>query len=168
MTKNSTDYYRENKLNRSVVYRCEQCNFETTYGKCVLTNHINAHHTIEANKPYQCKECKRGFAQKAHLISHLDKVHDTTDPRLERKNGSILYFISPTTKETKSYKTKARRDYYLQNPMLKSKDIHSGNHIYHDNCVLKNHDIHYDEKNGFIVMNKVQLKEPLKIPILVR
>ena len=163
MTKNSTDYYRENKLKRGVVHCCRQCNFETTYGKCVLTNHMNAHHTPENKKPYQCSECERGFAQKAHLISHLQKVHNMTDASLERKNGSILYFISITEKETKSYKTKSRREYYINHPTLKSKDIHAGLHCYHNNFVLKNHDLHYDEKNGFITMNKVQLKESVNI-----
>ena len=163
MTKNSTDYYRENKLKRGVVHCCSQCDFETTYGKCVLTNHINAQHTLEKDKPYQCKECCRGFAQKAHLISHLDKVHDCIDSTLDKKNGSILYFITITTKETKSYKTKARRNYYKLNPTLKSKDIHAGIHCYYNDCTLKNHDLHYDEKKGFITMKKVQLKEPIKI-----
>ena len=91
MTKNSTDYYRENKKKRRVVHQCVHCDFETTYGKCVLINHINAHHTEECDRPFQCSCCDRGFAQKAHLIVHLKKVHNVIDPRKKTAPSYILY-----------------------------------------------------------------------------
>lgn len=178
MTKNSTDYYRENKKQRRVVHSCPHCNFETTYGKCVLINHINAHHTEECNRPFQCSCCNRGFAQKAHLVAHLKKVHNVIDPNLEKKNGAILYFITPTELIPKSYNTKARRDFYNNHPKLNSRDIKNGIHTYmtkNDNSAcLRNHDIHYDQKKGFINLKKIQLKEPIRVqkkyqtPTLIR
>ncbi len=166
MAKNSTDYYRENKKNRRVVHHCPHCNFETTYGKCVLINHINAHHTAECDRPWQCSCCNRGFSQKAHLISHLKKVHQVVDSNLEKKNGAVLYLIAPADQEPRSYKTKARRRYYLQHPKLNSRDIRNNQHWYEckgNNVCLRNHDIHYDEKKGFIHLNKIQLKQPIKV-----
>ena len=167
MTKNSTDYYRENKKKRRVVHQCVHCDFETTYGKCVLINHINAHHTEECDRPFQCSCCDRGFAQKAHLIVHLKKVHDIIDPKLEKKNGAILYIVSPTDVIPRSYKTKARQEYYMNNSMLNSRDVRNNMHCYmindNDNVYLRNHDIHYDQKKGFISLKKIQLKEPIKV-----
>ena len=167
MAKNSTDYYRENKKKRRVVHHCPHCNFETTYGKCVLINHINAHHTKECDRPWQCHCCNRGFSQKAHLVAHLKKVHEVIDPRLEKKNGAVLYIVSITNQEPKSYKTKARREYYINNPKLNSREVRDKKHCYlcrnDSNVYLRNHDIHYDEKKGFINLQKIQLKQPLKV-----
>jgi len=166
MAKNSTDYYRENKKNRRVVHSCPHCNFETTYGKCVLINHINAQHTQECDRPWQCHCCNRGFAQKAHLISHLRKVHQVIDPNLEKKNGAVLYLITPTNNMPRSYKTKARRQYYLENSKLNSRNVRNQKHWYtckDNNVCLRNHDIHYDEKKGFIQLTKIQLKQPIRV-----
>ena len=167
MAKNSTDYYRENKKKRRVVHYCPHCDFETTYGKCVLTNHVNAHHTKECDRPWQCSCCDRGFAQKAHLVAHLKKVHNVVDRCLEKKNGAVLYLITLTNQQPKSYKTQARKNYYITHPRLNSRDIKNKKHCYINDdkktVYLKNHDIHYDEKKGFIKLNKIQLKQPLKI-----
>ena len=158
MAKNSTDYYRENKTSRKVVHYCPHCHFSTTYGKCVLHNHIYARHTPESDRPFQCTHCTRGFAQKAHLISHLDKVHNISDAILNSKISTLLYIISPSDTAPKSYKTRARLKYYKDNPVLKSRDIHENKHEYLANVYLRNHDIHYDHKHKFISMSKLPLR----------
>ena len=111
-------------------------------------------------------------------MAHLKKVHNVIDPNLEKKNGAILYFITPTELIPKSYKTKARRDFYNNHPKLNSRDIKNGIHTYmtknDNNVCLCNHDIHYDQKKGFINLKKIQLKEPIQVqkkyqtPTLIR
>ena len=159
MTKNSTDYYRENKKQRRVVHSCPHCNFETTYGKCVLINHTNAHHTEECNRPFQCSCCNRGFAQKAHLETHLFVTHEIEKTTV--KISSISYIIEPTLTHPRSIKTKARRAYYLTHRVINTKDINNKQHEYLPGVYLKKHDIHYDTGKGFITLTKCPLSNTL-------
>ena len=160
--KTSTEYYRKNREKKMVVHRCpfEGCDYQTTNCKMVLTNHINSCHVAEKDRPYQCSHCSRGFAQKSHLNKHLKNIHHIEPD--ETKTVCILYIISVTNVLPASKKTKARREYYLKNRTLKSVDIFKKKHEYLDGCFLKNHDLHYDLKKGFITLNKVELKSPAK------
>ena len=65
MTRSSTQYYRDNRISRRIIYHCPHCNYETANCRISLIHHIHAKHTPESEKPYQCPECERGFAQKA-------------------------------------------------------------------------------------------------------
>lgn len=157
MVKTSTEYYRENKTTRNRVHMCPQCDYETTGPMCVLRNHIAAKHTPEHLRPFQCTECKSGFAQKAHLIKHLKRAHDMVDPKLMPKSTAILYIIVCTDTMPKSYKTRARIEYYKQNPHLKSTDMQQRKYRYYNDIYIKNRDINYDYRNGFIKLYKLPL-----------
>jgi len=165
MTRNSTDYYRENRDKRAVVHRCPHCDYETANAKIQLTNHINARHISEDKRPFQCtqEDCSRGFAQKAHLMNHLRRVHKIKDASLGRKHSTILYIISIAESVPRSAKTRARRDYYIENPTIKARDMKNHLHEYLDGVFLRNHDIHYDKKKGFIELSKVNLKEGIRL-----
>ena len=164
MVNNSTDYYRENRQNKLFVHKCPHCNYCTHNSKITLTNHINSKHRKEEARPYQCPECNRGFAQKAHLVRHLECEHGIENHISFSKTSTILYIISLTDNYPKSKKTKARCEYYNDNPVIKGKDIHAKKHEYLPNCFLKNHDIHYDLKKNFISIHKLALKEGYIIP----
>ena len=165
--KTSTDYYRKNREKKMVVHKCpfEGCDYQTTNCKMVLTNHINSCHVEEKDRPFQCMHCTRGFAQKSHLNKHLKSVHQIKPS--ESKIAYILYIISVTDTLPTSKKTKARREYYQKNKNLKSKDIFNKKHEYLEGCFLKNHDLHYDRRKGFITLNKVELKSPVN-PIKIK
>ena len=163
MVKNSTDYYRKNRRDRRIVYQCPHCPYHTYNCKGVILNHINSKHETESNRPYQCTECDRGFAQKADLIRHLKHEHKLSGNPVYLKVSTLLYIIAPTNTLPKSKKTKARRDYYLANPVLKSRDIFNKHHEYLPNCFLKNHDLHYDRRNEYITFHTLALKEGFNI-----
>ena len=76
MVNNSTDYYRQNKRLKLVVHECPHCDYCTTGPKISLKHHIDAKHTEESEKPFQCDHCERGFAQKAALINHISNIHN--------------------------------------------------------------------------------------------
>jgi hypothetical protein len=163
MAHRSTNYYRANKQTGKILHRCPHCEFTTTYGKANLINHINAQHTCEKDKPFQCRFCEKGYAQKANLINHLKKVHDYDTSHLERKIIGVLYNISVTDNLPKTKKTKARREYYIKNKILKSTDINSKKHEYMDGTYLSISEIQYDVKKKFISVERSQLKEPIRI-----
>jgi len=157
----STIYYRKNRESKRITYECPHCDYKTSNNKITLQNHINAVHVCESKRPFQCHCCSRGFAQKAHLIGHLKSVHNIIHK--PDKITSILYIIAVTENIPTSRNTLARRNYYLQNRTLKSTDIYKKKHIYLPNIYLKNHDIHYDLKKGFITMKKINLINIIKI-----
>ena len=163
MVTNSTVYYRNNRNTRKRVYQCPHCNYHTYNCKKVLSNHINSRHRIEANRPFQCTECTRGFAQKVHLVRHLECEHEITGDLRHMKISTLMYLITPTNISPKSKRTKARREYYLSHPVLKGRDIYNKLHEYCPGSFLKNHDLHYDRKNGFITFRKLALKEGFNI-----
>ena len=164
MARNSTDYYRENKKTRKVVYRCPSCSYETTGCKIQLMNHIHARHTPENLRPYQCSSCNRGFAQKAHLHNHLLKQHNIDIASQLHKIATMAYFIQLSQIEPKSKKTKARYNYYGTHSCIKSRDIKNRKHEYLPHIYLKLHDIHYDVKKGFITLAKVPLYKGVAVP----
>jgi hypothetical protein len=124
-------------------------------------NHINAVHVCESKRPFQCHCCSRGFAQKAHLMGHLKRVHKI-EPK-PNKVTTLLYIINVTNTIPTSKNTLARRNYYMNNSALKSRDIYKKKHYYLPNTHLKNHDIHYDVKKGFITLDKIELVNTIKI-----
>jgi len=156
----STDYYRKNRISKMVCHKCpfEGCNYETTNCKIVLTNHINSFHVEEKDRPYQCTHCDRGFAQKAHLVKHVKREHEKKDTTiLTTRISTILYLISTTNVIPSTKKTRSRREYYIKHGVLKGRDIFNKKHEYSSGCFLKNHDLHYDLKKGFITFEKVKL-----------
>lgn len=165
MVNNSTDYYRENRRNKLFVHSCPHCSYCTHDSKITLTNHINSRHRNEEERPHQCPRCARGFAQKAHLIRHLECEHGIKNDITFSKISTLLYIISLTDIHPKSKKTKARCKYYSENSVIKSKDIHTNKHEYLPNYFLQNHNIHYDVKKGYVIIHKLALKEGYVIPI---
>jgi hypothetical protein len=155
MTRSSTQYYRDNRISRRIIYNCPHCNYETANCRISLRHHIHAKHTSESEKPYQCPECERGFAQKAHLNSHREKVHGKKVQR--RKVIAIAYMIKVSEKEGKSKNTKARQNYYKNHSVIKTNDLNEKKHEYLPKTYMKQHDIHYDQKNGFIYLQKCPL-----------
>lgn len=164
MNRHSTDYYRENRRTKNIKYQCPECDYCTYDSKITLTNHINARHKDEKSKPFQCSECTRGFAQKAHLVRHLKCEHNIQDPKLTNIS-TCLYIITLTDIFPRSTKTKARRRYYMNHPILKGRDIYKKKHQYLPNTFLKNHDIHYDVKQNFITIQKIVLKKGIVLRI---
>ena len=157
----STIYYRKNRESKRVIYQCPQCDYSTTGSKITLKNHINAVHVCESERPFQCQHCTRGFAQKAHLMGHLKKVHNIET--IPKKVSTLLYIINVTDIIPTSKRTLARRNYYINHRSLKSRDIYKKKHYYLPGMHLKNHDIHYDVKNGFIIVQKVELINPIRL-----
>lgn len=155
----STAYYRKNKESNKVLHSCPYCDYTTPNCKVVMMNHINANHVDEDKRPYQCELCERGFAQKAHLTGHLKKIHGVVIP--VSKVSTILYNIAITNCVPKSSKTLARHRFYIANPVLKSRDIYNKKHQYLPGVYLKNHDLHYDLKKGFITIKKRELRNPV-------
>jgi uncharacterized Zn-finger protein len=150
MVNASTKYYRTNRRTKKVRHCCPHCNYETVNARIQLVNHINAKHVEEKDRPYQCDHCNRGFAQKAHLATHLSVVHNINQPTL--KVSSISYIIEPTKSVPRSVKTKARRKYYMDHGVINTTDINNKKHEYLPDVYLKKHDIHYDAKKGFITL----------------
>ena len=147
MVNNSTDYYRQNKTLKRVVHKCPQCEYSTTGPKISLKHHIDAKHTEESEKPFQCNHCERGFAQKAALINHISNIHNI-DVNVKKQTGTI-YFISlekiPTSK-----KTKARYNYYKKNPIIISNKMKENYYKYLDNNYINTPSLNYDKRNGYI------------------
>lgn len=157
----STAYYRKNKESGKVLHSCPHCDYTTTNCKTAIKNHINAIHVREDHRPFQCNNCERGFAQKAHLTGHLKKVHNIVV--IESKISYLLYNIKITDCVPKSSKTLGRHLFYIANPMIKSRDIYNKKHQYLSGVYLKNHDLHYDLKKGFITITKREIRNPIKI-----
>ena len=111
MVNASTKYYRKNRQTNKIRHCCPHCDYATSNTRIQLVNHINAKHVEEKDRPYQCDHCNRGFAQKAHLETHLSIVHNIE--QLKLKVSSISYIIEPTNIVPRSMKTKARREYYF-------------------------------------------------------
>lgn len=155
----STAYYRKNKEANKILHSCPHCDYTTSNCKVAIMNHIYANHVSEDKRPFQCSHCERGFAQKAHLIGHLKKIHDIVIP--VSKVTNILYNIAITDNIPKSSKTIARHKFYIGNPVLKSRDIYNKKHQYLPGVYLKNHDLHYDLKKGFIAVIKRELRNPV-------
>jgi uncharacterized Zn-finger protein len=156
---NSTNYYRKNREKRNVSYKCSHCDYVTYNSKKVLENHTNSKHVEEENRPHQCTECPRGFSQLIHLTRHLEREHDIKDRLEDRKIITHLYMIYLGPEVPKSKKTKARREYYMRHRVMKGLDIYNNLHEYQDGCFIKNHDLHYDKKKGFIIFNKIPVME---------
>lgn len=151
----STEYYRRNKITQRITHKCPHCNYKTTNPKICLINHIYAKHTPEEKRPYQCYECTRGFAQKAHLDKHLEVCHNI---KVEKKKvSSISYIIKISDKLPRSTKTRARRQYYKNHKVINTNDINNLKHEYLPEVFLKKHDIHYDMNKGFINVHKCSL-----------
>ena len=110
----NTAYYRNNKKNRHKVHTCPHCNYETTGPKCILINHINAKHTQNTNKPFQCN----------HLIKQHNVPEHIAKPPVQSKN-IFVYFITLTGKEAKSKSTTSRLDIYKRNPKLFAEELKS-------------------------------------------
>jgi len=155
MTRSSTEYYRENRETRRVTYECPHCAYTTPNNKITLMNHVYAKHTPEHLRPYQCQQCPRGFAQKAHLHIHSEKTHNICPPA--QKIIAIAYIIKNTNTPGKSKKTRARQTYYKTHQVIKSNELNAKKHQYLPNVYMKQHDIHYDRKNGFITLAKCPL-----------
>ena len=102
----NTSYYRRNKNKRFCVHKCPHCNYETTGPKQALKAHIWSKHTPEHQRPFQCpcEDCNRGFASKANLLKHIEKVHQIKIPN---HNKNILAFkiltFNKNTKRTRVY-----------------------------------------------------------------
>ncbi len=155
MVRNSTEYYRKNRASKKIVYQCPHCEYSTPNTKIQLTNHINAKHTPENERPYQCRYCEKGFAQKAHLHLHLSREHDVHIP--EKKLIAIAYIIKITAEKGKSKKTRARQEYYQRHAVIRTDHLNDRKHEYLPGVYMKQHDIHYDQRNGFIQLDKCSL-----------
>jgi hypothetical protein len=151
----STAYYRKNRESKKIVYQCPHCSYQTSNAKICLLNHINAKHIPERERPFQCHECTRGFAQKAHLDKHLEVCHNIT--RQKRKVSSVSYIVRLTKMIPRSVKTKARRQYYMGHRVINTNDINDSQHEYLPGVYLKKHDIQYDINKGFIYVDKCNL-----------
>jgi len=154
MPRTSTQYYRDNKRSKRVVHQCPHCSYQSTGPKIQLTNHVNAKHVPEAERPYQCRRCTRGFAQRAHLEKHMARVHDEV---MERRTKAIcmVYQIEVAEKVLpRTKKTRARQAYYTKHATITSSEINNKEHEYLPGLHLKTHDIHYDAAKQFIVLRK--------------
>ena len=155
MTKNSTDYYRENKKKKKVIHICPHCDYTTTGPKITLKHHIDAKHKKDSEKPFQCIYCPKGFAQKSHLINHTKKQHNICMPCM--KKIGITYEITIQDIIPNSKKTRARFDYYKNNPIIKSTNLNQNKHQYLENIFLRVQDINYDSRNGYIRISKTPI-----------
>tara|TARA_B110000858_G_scaffold196236_1_gene254538 strand:+ start:701 stop:1174 length:474 start_codon:yes stop_codon:yes gene_type:complete len=155
MTRNSTDFYRQNREQHNKGYSCHHCDYITWNSRACLNNHINAKHTKEENKPFQCDYCSRGFSQKAHLCLHCEKEHNIIIK--ERHIVAVAYIIKSTNEIPRSKKTKARREYYKTHDVIKSTELNNKKHEYLPGVFMKQHDIHYDARKGFIKLHKCPL-----------
>ena len=113
----STKYYRKNKVSKLKVHKCPHCDYETTGPKQTLTNHINAKHKDDKDKPHYCSICDKGFAQAANYEKHMKNIHcqeiKITKTREQRK--PYMYIIDVTDTKPVSKNTIARIEYYKQN-----------------------------------------------------
>jgi len=130
----STTYYRRNKETKETKHACDKCDYVTYYSKGVLHNHINAKHTLEKDRPYQCKEegCDKGFSQKAHLIKHLENKHS----KIVKSKKHILYYnIMITDIQPCSQKIRKRIEFYKNNKILSSESLYNNEYTYKDDVV---------------------------------
>jgi hypothetical protein len=148
----NTNYYRKNKINRTVVHVCpfSNCNYETTGPAITLRNHIYAKHTPESERPFQCKfdDCNRGFAQKCLLQNHYKKVHGL-QVNLKKNRTIQEYHINvdaeyiPTSQSTMN-----RYNYYKENPIIMAEDLNKYEFL--PGKFLNANHIHYDAREGYI------------------
>ena len=151
----STDFYRQNRRLQKKVYKCTHCDYVTYNSRACLNNHINAKHTEEKNKPFQCSHCNRGFSQKAHLCIHCEKEHNVV---IKTKSiVAVAYIIKLTCKNPRSKKTAARRLYYQTKDVIKTTELNNMKHEYLPGVYMKQHDIHYDARNNYITLHKCSL-----------
>ena len=147
----NTQYYRNNKKNKSIVHQCPHCDYSTTGPKIALKNHIMAKHTPESERPYQCLDnnCCRGFAQKKLLERHMLRVHNKKV--CLTINRSITEFHVERGKyEPASKATSNRVNYYLSKPnnILYPEDLKDFEFL-PGKKINKNH-IYYDAREGYI------------------
>jgi hypothetical protein len=146
----NTAYYRRNKLQKNVIWKCDQCNYTTAGPKICLSTHKYSKHTPENQKPYQCTICKsngniKGFAQKAVLNRHLHKTHNIyiKSPGKEMSK----YIISLGNKTPTSKKTKARIEWYiLQKEITKEALLKKG---------YTTAQVQYDTRQNYIIRETI-------------
>ena len=148
---NSGLWYHSKKCGKDTCivkkYKCPHCDYETTGPKCTLLNHINSKHTDEENRPFQCRLCNRGFAQKSHLHKHMSKIHNIDNPKPKSRN-IVEYHIKILDKDPISNKTSSRIKLYRKHPIIKASEISSLRFYY--TKILKPCHLHYDNKKGYI------------------
>ena len=146
---NSGLWYHSKKCGKkeSKVHKCPHCDYTTSGPKCILQNHIYSKHTKEEDRPFQCKHCTRGFAQKSHLQKHMKKEHNICI-ECTKDRSIVEYHIQVLNNEPISDKTKSRINLYKKNPIIKAEEI--SNHIFWYTKKLKSSHLHYDSKKGYI------------------
>ena len=156
----STEYYQNNRVTKTIQYKCAQCDYITYNSRLVLVNHINAKHTEEKDRPYQCTEkgCARGFSQKAHLINHLKKIHSKDTEKYKNQKHILIYNIDKTDVVPRSKNTIARMKFYESNKNISSEEIHNNKYIYGDNKILSTINIRYDATKGYITVTVDSIK----------
>ncbi len=156
----NTQYYRNNKKNKTIIHQCPHCNYSTTGPKITLKNHIMAKHTPECDRPYQCphNNCCRGFAQKKLLERHLLKVHDeniclTTDRTI------VEFHVKRGKYNPASRATQNRINYYLSKPngILYQEDLKNYEFL-PGKKINKNH-IYYDARENYISLKTYNSEE---------
>ncbi len=149
----NTAYYRRNKIQKKVEWKCDKCNYTTTGPKICLQNHIYSKHTPEDQKPYLCGLCKldgkiNGFAQKAFLNSHLEKIHKI---KIEKPGKEIAkYIIKRGNILSRNKKTTARIDWYvLKNEITKEELLEKGYNL---------SQVQYDTRSNYIITESILKK----------
>ena len=149
-TSNSGRWYHRKKCGKITscnTHKCTKCSYTTSGPKCTLKNHMNSKHTEEKDRPYQCRSCERGFAQKSHLNKHIVKVHGLKAIKVCDRN-IIEYHIKVLKLIPTSQKTKNRIKLYKQNPIIK-KDMLNNLKFWFTKTLKASH-LHYDVKKGYI------------------
>ena len=132
---------------------CSQCNYYTTGPKINLKKHILSKHTLECNRPFQCKQenCNRGFAQKAHYDNHMCNVHGEKKDK-GRKKRVLYYTIEMGDIDPSWQKTKERMTFYKKNTILTTNKIR-------ENITMSC--FHYDVRHGYIAVGVITERDIL-------
>ena len=137
-------------IRQSKTHQCPYCDFTCNGPKCTLKNHIYSKHTPEKDRPYQCKICNRGFAQKSHLQKHNKSKHNI-NYEMSKKTVE-KYIITVLDKTPVSKKSQKRMEIYKNNPIIYAKNF--PNLLFDNDKFIKPSHISYDTKKGYISVIK--------------
>ena len=130
------------------VHQCPHCDYSTTGPKNGLIAHIHAKHTKDEDKPFQCKICQKGFAQKSNYHKHLQRVHNIEIEKPKNDKDIFLYIITPGSKMPTTKKVIERFNKYMSNPIVIRSKIND--YKISENETLTYNKLYYDKQSGII------------------
>ena len=82
------------KETHKLEYNCEECDFQASDSKIILSKHMNLRHRNEAeqeNDTFKCDKCDNQYSSKWNFNNHNRDDHDHTEECSYYKKGSFRF-----------------------------------------------------------------------------